>query len=114
MSTIGCYAYVRQIIAMIFDSNYRCYRYRRIEQCLRLDGTPLLEKVVRRLMTEEGLVAGCMQRRRFKTYRGELSPAPENIISRDFESEKPNQKWLTDCQHQLTLSAFSRNILSHS
>lgn len=90
------YAEVRQKIAIIFDSNYRCYGYRRIEQCLRRDGTPLSEKVVRRLMSEEGLVAGGMQRRRFKTYRGELSPAPENIISRDFESEKPNQKWLTD------------------
>jgi len=90
------YAEARQEIALIFESNYRCYGYRRIDRCLRRAGTPLSEKVVRRLMSEEGLIAGSMQRRRFKTYRGELSPAPENIISRDFESAKPNQKWLTD------------------
>ena len=90
------YAEARQAIARIFDNNYRCYGYRRIGQSLRQYGTPLSEKVVRRLMTEEGLVVGSASRRRFSTYRGEISPAPENIIARDFQSPAPNEKWLTD------------------
>jgi transposase InsO family protein/transposase-like protein len=90
------YAEARQAIARIFDNNYRCYGYRRIGHSLRQDGTPLSEKVVRRLMTEEGLVVGSTSRRRFSTYRGEISPAPENIIARDFQAPAPNEKWLTD------------------
>ena len=27
---------------------------------------------------------------------GEVSPAPENIIARDFHADAPNEKWLTD------------------
>jgi transposase InsO family protein len=90
------YAEAKQAIAMIFESNYRCYGYRRIGECLRRGGTPLSEKVVRRLMAEQGLVVGSTRRRRFSTYRGELSPAPENILRRDFRSSAPNEKWLTD------------------
>src|SRR4051812_43615285 len=30
------------------------------------------------------------------TYGGEISPAPENIINRDFRAGAPNEKWLTD------------------
>lgn len=46
------------------------------------------------------LVIACMlrgpDRRRFGSYLGEISPAPENLINRDFQAEAPNQKWLTD------------------
>lgn len=48
------------------------------------------------VITEEGLVIGSTRRNSFKTYRGELSPASENIIARDFRSPAPNEKWLTD------------------
>ena len=29
-------------------------------------------------------------------YQGEISPAPENLINRDFKAATPNEKWLTD------------------
>jgi putative transposase len=35
-------------------------------------------------------------RRRYGSYLGEISPAPENIIDRDFHAGSPNEKWLTD------------------
>jgi len=50
------YAQARQEIVMIFESNYRCYGYRRIGECLRRSGSRLSERVVHRLMAEEGLV----------------------------------------------------------
>ena len=50
---------------------------------------------MRRLMSEEGLIVGSTQRRRFSSCRGGLSPAPENIIARDFQASAPNEKWLT-------------------
>jgi transposase InsO family protein len=54
------------------------------------------EKVVRRLMKQECLVAATSKRRRYGSYLGEISPAPENVLNRDFSSNAPNEKWLTD------------------
>lgn len=31
-----------------------------------------------------------------QAYLGEISPAPENLINRDFQAATPNEKWLTD------------------
>jgi transposase InsO family protein len=56
----------------------------------------LSEKVVRRLMKQEKLIAATPKRCRYGSYLGEISPAPENLINRDFRSAAPNQKWLTD------------------
>lgn len=36
------------------------------------------------------------QARRYGSYLGEISPAPENLINRDFHAAAPNEKWLTD------------------
>jgi putative transposase len=54
------------------------------------------EKVVQRLMKQERLVAAAPKRRRYGSYVGEISPAPENIVNRDFRAAAPNEKWLTD------------------
>jgi hypothetical protein len=45
--------------------------------------------------TREGHIA-TPKRRRYHSYGGEISPAPENIINRDFHAATPNEKWLTD------------------
>ncbi len=36
------------------------------------------------------------KRRRYSSYLGEISPAPKNIINREFQAAAPNEKWLTD------------------
>lgn len=36
------------------------------------------------------------RRRRYSSYCGEIDPAPDNLLSRNFNAEQPNQKWLTD------------------
>ena len=54
------------------------------------------EKVVQRLMKQESLVVAKPKRRRYASYLGEISPAPENIINRDFQAAARNEKWLTD------------------
>jgi len=41
------------------------------------------------------LVAAAPKRRRYGSYVGEISPAPENIVNRDFRAAAPNEKWLT-------------------
>ncbi|OGB19581.1 MAG: integrase [Burkholderiales bacterium RIFCSPLOWO2_12_FULL_64_99] len=90
------YVKVRQSITEIFESNHRCYGYRRLHASLAREQCPISEKVVQRLMKQESLVVAKPKRRRYASYLGEISPAPENIINRDFQAAAPNEKWLTD------------------
>ena len=90
------YAEVRQSMTDIFERNYRCYGYRRIQASLSDQSVNISEKVVRRLMKQECLVAATSKRRRYGSYMGEISPAPENLLNRDFSAGAPNEKWLTD------------------
>ena len=90
------YATIRTMLTDIFNSNYQCYGYRRLHAMLRHERVRLSEKVVRRLMVEEQLVVSRNRRRRYSSYCGEIGPAPDNLIARDFKAEQPNQKWLTD------------------
>ena len=47
-------------------------------------------------MKQENLIVATPKRRRYRSYLGEISPAPENLINRDFQASAPNEKWLTD------------------
>lgn len=90
------YGEARQTMTEIFERNYRCYGYRRMQASLTKQSVSVSEKVVRRLMKQEGLVAVTRKRRRYGSYMGEISPTPENVLNRDFSAGAPNQKWLTD------------------
>lgn len=83
-------------IINLFETNYRCYGYRRIHGLLSQEGTKISEKVVRTLMAEAGLIVRQRRRRKYNSYAGEISPAPANLIERDFHADTPNKKWLTD------------------
>lgn len=87
---------VRERVRRVFTQAERRYGYRRIHAALRRDGVVISEKVVRRLMREEGLEAVGPKRRKYVSYRGEVSPAVWNLIERDFRADAPNTKWLTD------------------
>ena len=90
------YGGVRRTIADIFALNHRCYGYRRIQASLGRQHVFISEKVVRRLMRQECLVVAAKRRRKYGSYLGEISPAPDNLINRDFQAAAPNEKWLTD------------------
>jgi len=90
------YAEVRRTMTEIFEGNHRSYGYRRIQASLNRQRVFISEKVVQRLMKQEGLHAARPKRRRYRSYVGEISPAPENLINRDFHAAAPNEKWLTD------------------
>jgi putative transposase len=90
------YAGLRDAITEIFKCNHSCYGYRRIRAVLVRRKISLSEKVVRRLMKQQCLAVTRTRRRRYGSYLGEISPAPENLINRDFRAGAPNEKWLTD------------------
>ncbi len=90
------YLVVRQTITDVFEQNHRCYGYRRLQASLARQCVTISEKVVQRLMKQESLVVAKPKRRRYGSYLGEISPAPENLINRNFHAAAPNEKWLTD------------------
>ena len=63
---------------------------------LKKNGFTVSEKIVRRLMREEGLFLRIKSRQKYSSYKGEISPEVPNLVQRDFHAECPNQKWLTD------------------
>ena len=90
------YVEVRRVMADIFERNYRCCGYRRMQASLTKQCVNISEKVVQRLMKQECMVAVKRKRRRYGSYMGEISPAPDNLLNRDFSASAPNEKWLTD------------------
>ena len=60
-----------------FEAGRGAYGYRRVHAELRRRGTRVSEKVVRRLMREEGLEARRPRRRRLGSYEGDRREAAE-------------------------------------
>ena len=91
--TIGKYARLRMEVAEAFAASKGRYGYRRVKAALK---TRVSEKVIRRIMAEDDLTAHVPRRRHYSSYEGETTPAPDNLVKRDFTAEAPNEKWLTD------------------
>lgn len=87
---------IRVRIRLLFKENKQRYGYRRIYGLLKREKRTVSEKVVRQIMREEGLIVICKRRRKYNSYQGEISPSVPNRIERNFQADKPNQKWLTD------------------
>jgi len=90
------YINLRLRIIYLFHSNYNAFGYRKIHMLLKREGITTSEKVIRRIMKQEGLIVKVRKRRKYNSYKGEISPAVDNLIKRDFHADKPNEKWLTD------------------
>ena len=72
---------------------------RYVTHALRAGDDPVVvsEKVVRRIMREEGLtVSYAKKKARYSSYKGEISDAPENLVNRRFRAAAANELWLTD------------------
>ena len=91
------HAQLRIDIRRIFDGAGGTRGYRYVHNELREGGVVVSEKVVRRLMAEEGCkVAYLKRKRRYNSYKGEISDAPPNLVGRNFHADAPNKLWLTD------------------
>jgi len=90
------YEQLRVRIVELFIENNSCYGYRRMHELLKKEGKRVSEKVVRALMTAANLVVAVTRRRKYNSYQGEATPAPENLLERNFHATNPNLKWLTD------------------
>mgnify|MGYP000998446626 CR=1 FL=1 len=53
---------------------------------LHREGIKVSEKVVRRIMKQEKLIIRRKRRQKYNSYKGEITPAVENVIDRDFQA----------------------------
>ncbi|STG51897.1 transposase [Escherichia coli] len=89
------YADVKQLIASIFHEHRGCYGYRRIHCELQKRGLKFSGKTVRKLMQQLGLKSP-VRLKKYRSYRGNMGLAAENILQRQFKAEAPCEIWVTD------------------
>lgn len=75
------YAALRTEIHTLFHVVVSCYGYRRIHASLMNSGILISEKVVRRLMKEDGLMVRCIRQKKYSSCAGEISPAVPNLVN---------------------------------
>jgi len=86
---------VIDIIQSIFKENKSRYGVRRITAELHNQGIVINHKKVQRLMNKLGLKA-ITPKIKYHSYMGQVGAVADNIINRNFEATKPNEKWTTD------------------
>ena len=89
------YKEVKKEISNIFSENKGRYGYRRITKELHNRNYVINHKTVMRLMKELGLVCK-VRMKKYHSYKGETGKIAPNLLDRDFSTEKPNEKWVTD------------------
>ena len=90
------YRQLKADVKKIFDENAERYGYRRIWYSLKNEGRKVSEKVIRRLMKEQNLHVPFVKMNKYSSYEGEISPAVDNLVKKNFHADKPNKLWLTD------------------
>ncbi len=89
------YKEIKEEITAIYHENKGRYGYRRITMELHNRGYNINHKTVSKLMKELGLQ--CFVRiQKYKSYKGEVGKICNNLLNREFEAKKPNEKWVTD------------------
>ena len=83
-------------ILSIFHENKGCYGYRRVTLEMKNRGYIINHKTVLRLMRTMGLQSIQRPKRRYSSYQGTIGKIADNLLKRDFKTNKPNEKWATD------------------
>jgi putative transposase len=83
------------LIQTIYDEHEGRYGYRRIRDELTNRGHKVNHKKVQRIMKELGLKCLVLMRK-YRSYKGKVGKIAPNILERNFQADKPNEKWVTD------------------
>lgn len=79
-----------------FENSEKRYDYKRVHLELQGMGITVSAKRVMKLMTKHGMVPLFKSAKRYSSYKGELTRAPENLVNRDFHADGPNMLRVTD------------------
>lgn len=117
------YGTVKEAIQKIHQDNHSRYGYRRITAALHLNGYKVNHKTVFKLMKQLKIVCN-VRMKKYHSYKGDVGRIAPNLLKRDFEANKPNEKWVTDVTEfklfgqKLYLSTimdlYSRDIVSYT
>ena len=83
------------MIKAIYQEHESRYGYRRIRDELTNRGLKVNHKKVQRIMKELGLKS-LVRIKKYRSYKGEVGKIAPNILNRNFQAKKPNEKWVTD------------------
>jgi putative transposase len=89
------YSEIKEQITAVYAENRGRFGYWRITLELRNRGYCINHKTVQKLMISMGLVCR-VRMKKYRSYKGEVGKIAPNLLKRNFEAEKPNQKWVTD------------------
>jgi len=105
----------------VYDTSHGTYGSPRVHQKLQRGGIACSENRVARLMRLRGLRARQTKTYKTTTKRNKADPVAPNVLKRDFEAERPNEKWVADITYipteegwlylAVTLDLFSRRVV---
>ncbi len=89
------YDSIKKSIKKIYEHHRGRYGYRRITLELKKVGIIINHKTVLRLMKQLGLKS-LIRVKKYKSYKGQEGKIAPNLLNRNFNAIRPNQKWATD------------------
>lgn len=90
------YADIKTRLQELYVLHKACYGYRRMTWALCNDGRHVNHKVIQRLMQSMSLSAVIRRKKRYNAYKGDVGKTSKNILSRQFQADRPHQKLATD------------------
>ena len=93
-----------QVQARPAEAN-QTYGSRRMSQALKAQGLDVGRHQARSLMREAGAVAVCPKKRHAYP-AGETSRVADNVLNREFDAAKPDQKWVGDTAYLWTAAGW--------
>lgn len=89
------HADLKKHIRTIYERHKGRYGYRRITASIKQSGVIVNHKTVQRLMAELGLKS-LVRIKKYRSYKGNVGHIVPNLLQRQFDTIKANQKWVTD------------------
>ena len=89
--------YLAEKIRECQDKCGKTYGYRRVHMWLERNGIYHNPKTILRVMQKYNLLS-VVRRKKYRNY-GEYLHRYPNLLNRDFKTERPNQKWVTDISY---------------
>lgn len=86
---------LKLLIQSIYEEHQGRYGYRRIRDELLNRGEQVNHKKVQRIMKELGLKS-VVRMKKYRSHKGTVGKIAPNVLNRNFQAEKPNEKWVTD------------------
>lgn len=115
---------LKAMVTEVFEKSHGRYGHRRVHAELVKQGWTVAKKTVLKLMRALGLLCKVRRKKRYNSYQGGQGAVAANLLDREFETDAPDQKWVTDVtefgvgDRKLYLSPimdlFDRQIISYT